>query len=121
MFQTVNGHERIYMMPYSRDAVMWQMSFPMTEDEARALSTEGSEALKQEGDVRKLIRAVQDARKEKGLSPQDEVTLTLSSKDTLGDISLLISTCKISQVTEDSSITTNQVEISSGNIYFVIG
>ena len=40
------------MMPYSRDAVMWQMSFPMTEDEARALSTEGSEALKQEAILR---------------------------------------------------------------------
>ena len=29
VFQTVNGHERIYMMPYSRDAVMWQLSFPL--------------------------------------------------------------------------------------------
>lgn len=39
IFQTVNGHERIYVMPYSHDAIMWQMSFPMTEDEARSLST----------------------------------------------------------------------------------
>lgn len=36
------------MMPYSRDAVMWQMSFPMPEDEARALSHQGPDALKQE-------------------------------------------------------------------------
>lgn len=48
VFQTVNGHERIYMMPYSRDAVMWQLSFPIPEDEARALSTKGSDVLKQE-------------------------------------------------------------------------
>lgn len=39
IFQTVNGHERIYVMPYSHDAIMWQMSFPMTEDAARSLST----------------------------------------------------------------------------------
>lgn len=48
VFQTVNGHNRIYMMPYSRDSIMWQMSFPMTEDTAHTLSIEGSDALKQE-------------------------------------------------------------------------
>jgi 2-polyprenyl-6-methoxyphenol hydroxylase-like FAD-dependent oxidoreductase len=48
VFQTVNGRERIYIMPYSQDAVMWQMSFPMTEEEARALSVQGPDALKQE-------------------------------------------------------------------------
>lgn len=36
------------MMPYSRDSIMWQMSFPMTEDEARVLSAQGPDALKQE-------------------------------------------------------------------------
>jgi salicylate hydroxylase len=48
VFQTVNGHERIYMMPYSVDAVMWQLSFPMPEEEAKALSSKGAEALKEE-------------------------------------------------------------------------
>ena len=48
VFQTVNGHERMYMMPYSRDAIMWQLSFPIPEDEARKLSDQGPEALKQE-------------------------------------------------------------------------
>lgn len=48
VFQTVNGHERIYMMPYSQDAVMWQLSFPISEDEARGLSAQGSDALKKE-------------------------------------------------------------------------
>ncbi|MBP7822885.1 FAD-dependent monooxygenase [Candidatus Gracilibacteria bacterium] len=48
VFQTVNGRERIYMMPYSQDAVMWQLSFPMPENEARALSVQGPDALKQE-------------------------------------------------------------------------
>jgi 2-polyprenyl-6-methoxyphenol hydroxylase-like FAD-dependent oxidoreductase len=48
VFQTVNGHERIYMMPYSSDSVMWQLSFPMPEEEANALSIQGAQALKEE-------------------------------------------------------------------------
>jgi len=48
VFQTVNGHERIYMMPYSLDSVMWQLSFPMPEEEAKALSAQGTQALKEE-------------------------------------------------------------------------
>lgn len=48
VFQTVNGHERIYMMPYSLDSIMWQLSFPMPEEEAKALSARGAEALKEE-------------------------------------------------------------------------
>jgi len=48
VFQTANGNERIYMMPYSSDSVMWQLSFPMPEDEAKALSTQGTQALKEE-------------------------------------------------------------------------
>jgi 2-polyprenyl-6-methoxyphenol hydroxylase-like FAD-dependent oxidoreductase len=49
VFQTVNGHERIYMMPYDENTIMWQLSFPMTENEAKILSKKGSQALKQEG------------------------------------------------------------------------
>lgn len=48
VFQTVNGHERIYVMPYSLDSVMWQLSFPLSEEEAKALSAQGALALKQE-------------------------------------------------------------------------
>ncbi|CDF78887.1 2-polyprenyl-6-methoxyphenol hydroxylase and related FAD-dependent oxidoreductases [Formosa agariphila KMM 3901] len=48
VFQTANGNERIYMMPFSANAVMWQLSFPMAEDEAKALSAQGPEALKTE-------------------------------------------------------------------------
>lgn len=48
VFQTVNGHERIYVMPYSLDSVMWQLSFPMVEEEAKALSAQGALALKEE-------------------------------------------------------------------------
>lgn len=48
VFQTANGHERIYMMPYSKTAIMWQLSFPMLETEAKTLSSLGSDALKKE-------------------------------------------------------------------------
>ncbi len=48
VFQTVNGYERIYMMPYSLDSVMWQLSFPLSEEEAKTLSAQGAQALKEE-------------------------------------------------------------------------
>ena len=48
VFQTANGNERIYMMPYSSDSVMWQLSFPMTEIAAKSLSKKGPKALKKE-------------------------------------------------------------------------
>ena len=48
VFQTANGNERIYMMPYTSDSVMWQLSFPMPEEEAKALSAQGPQALKEE-------------------------------------------------------------------------
>lgn len=48
VFQTVNGNERMYMMPYSLNSIMWQLSFPMPEEEAKALSARGVQALKEE-------------------------------------------------------------------------
>lgn len=48
VFQTANGNERIYVMPYDADSVMWQLSFPIDETEAKKLSASGVEALKEE-------------------------------------------------------------------------
>lgn len=48
VFQTANGNERIYIMPYTSDSVMWQLSFPMQEEQAKALSAQGTKALKEE-------------------------------------------------------------------------
>lgn len=48
VFQTANGQERIYIMPYKKDSVMWQLSFPIEEQEACALAALGTEALKKE-------------------------------------------------------------------------
>ncbi|WP_255558346.1 FAD-dependent oxidoreductase [Flavobacterium taihuense] len=52
VFQTANGTERIYMMPYTSDSVMWQLSFPMPEEEAKVLSARGPQALKEEACLR---------------------------------------------------------------------
>jgi salicylate hydroxylase len=68
VFQTANGNERIYMMPYTADSVMWQLSFPMDEDEAKALSAQGTQALKAEAlrrcqwhePIPKIIAATQE-------------------------------------------------------------
>lgn len=46
VFQTANGRERIYMMPYDAHNIMWQLSFPMELEAATALSAQGPQALK---------------------------------------------------------------------------
>jgi 2-polyprenyl-6-methoxyphenol hydroxylase-like FAD-dependent oxidoreductase len=48
VFQTANGHERIYIMPYDAETIMWQLSFPMPEEAALQLSSQGPKALKEE-------------------------------------------------------------------------
>jgi salicylate hydroxylase len=48
VFQTANGVERIYIMPFDKDSVMWQLSFPMSEEDAKTLSSKGKKALKAE-------------------------------------------------------------------------
>lgn len=48
VFQTVNGKERMYMMPYDTDSIMWQFSFTLPEKEAKNLSRQGAPALKKE-------------------------------------------------------------------------
>lgn len=48
VFQTANGNERIYVMPYDADSVMWQLSFPIDEAEAKILNKNGVQALKEE-------------------------------------------------------------------------
>lgn len=48
VFQTANGHERIYVMPFKADSVMWQLSFPITEADAKTLAAQGPASLKQQ-------------------------------------------------------------------------
>lgn len=79
-----------------------------------------TEALQKEGDLRKLMRAVQDARKEKGLVPSDSITLTLSAASDVGDMSLLLSVCKVKEITTDATVTENPTELSSGLVYISV-
>ena len=46
VFQTADGVTRIYMMPYSQTEYMWQLSFPLSESDAKNLSALGSVALR---------------------------------------------------------------------------
>jgi 2-polyprenyl-6-methoxyphenol hydroxylase-like FAD-dependent oxidoreductase len=48
VFQTADGTTRIYMMPYAANTYMWQLSFPLPEDEAKQLALEGPVALQKE-------------------------------------------------------------------------
>ncbi|MGA9213557.1 FAD-dependent monooxygenase [Kaistella sp.] len=48
VFQTANGKERIYMMPFDQNSIMWQLSFPIEESAANKLSADGKSALKTE-------------------------------------------------------------------------
>ncbi len=48
VFQTANGNERIYMMPYDSENIMWQLSFPLSEEKAKKLNLQGPKALKEE-------------------------------------------------------------------------
>jgi isoleucyl-tRNA synthetase len=90
------------------------------QGEDAVLDSTITEELQKEGDMRKLIRAIQDARKTKGLVHSDEVSLTVSSFTHLGDTSLLLSTCKIKEIKEDKSVNDNSLELSSGVLYFVL-
>ena len=48
VFQTANGNERIYMMPYNSESIMWQLSFPLSEEKAKELNKLGVNSLKEE-------------------------------------------------------------------------
>jgi isoleucyl-tRNA synthetase len=84
------------------------------------LDTTITEELQREGDMRKLLRAVQDARKEKGLSPSDHITLVVSSLTLLSGRSQLEATCKIAAIKESQTISGTSVEFSEGIVRFEI-
>lgn len=52
VFQTANGVERIYMMPFDSESIMWQLSFPLPEKKAKTLNIEGPVSLKKEAMAR---------------------------------------------------------------------
>ena len=96
VFQTANGKERIYMMPYTTDSIMWQLSFPLSETEAKALSNKGPKELKNEASRRtqwhKPIPQVLKATSEANISGYpvyDRELLNSEAMENLGEISLI--------------------------------
>ncbi|MEX0917765.1 MAG: class I tRNA ligase family protein [Candidatus Paceibacterota bacterium] len=53
----------------------------MSLDTDVALDTQITPELKAEGDARELTRAIQDLRKQKGLNPEDRISLTIQTSD----------------------------------------
>ncbi len=96
VFQTANGNERIYIMPYDSNSVMWQLSFPMLEDEAKALSALGPQALKDEASRRTLwhdpipqIIAATQATQISGYPVYDRELLKPNLLENIGPITLI--------------------------------
>jgi isoleucyl-tRNA synthetase len=87
-----------------------------SQDEDAVLDTTITEELKREGDIRKLVRAVQDMRKEEGLNPLDEIGLVFSSLSNIGDTSTLRSVCKIKYINEDATIDGQKVGLSDTTV-----
>ncbi len=84
------------MMPYSRDTVMWQLSFPMSEEEARQLSAEGPAALKKESirrtpwhDPIPQILAATEMSKITGYPVYDREMLTMEHLKNAGSVTLI--------------------------------
>ena len=96
VFQTANGHERIYMMPYDAHSIMWQLSFPLTEAEAKELSSQGAAALKKEAcrrtqwhkPIPDILAATQEAQIS-GYPVYDRELLQTSLLKNLGPVTLI--------------------------------
>lgn len=96
VFQTANGNERIYIMPYASDSVMWQLSFPMSEKEAKVLSAKGSQALKAEAcrrtqwhdPIPQILLATQEAQIS-GYPVYDRELLKPELLEKLGQVTLI--------------------------------
>jgi 2-polyprenyl-6-methoxyphenol hydroxylase-like FAD-dependent oxidoreductase len=96
VFQTANGNERIYMMPFTSDSVMWQLSFPMPEEEAKTLSAKGPQALKEEAcrrtqwhDPIPQIMAATLAAQVSGYPVYDRELLTSDLLEKAGSVTLI--------------------------------
>ncbi len=86
--------------------------------EACALDVTITPLLQAEGDVRNLMRAIQDARKQKGHTPKDTITLVTEYEIPERFKADLMSTCKVGAIERGDGPYT--AEASSGTVRFDI-
>ena len=95
----------------------------VTEMKERAeLDTDITPELKQEGDARELMRAIQSMRKEKGLETSDRISLTIQTSDG-GEAVVNAFSEEIKQTVGAESIDfgdANGVEVKAGKHEFTI-
>ncbi|MFD2554606.1 FAD-dependent oxidoreductase [Sphingobacterium tabacisoli] len=96
VFQTANGNDRLYVMPYTVDSIMWQLSFPISEADALDLSAKGRKALKEEACLRTpwhapipQLMAATPEDKISGYPVYDRELLHTEQFDHIGDVTLL--------------------------------
>ncbi len=95
-----------------------EISFNESQTENCVLDTTVTELLQAEGDVRNLMRAVQDARKDRGLTPKDSIVLATEYVVPEQFMTLLMNTCRIGSIEKGSGTYT--AETSTGTIAFDI-
>lgn len=95
-----------------------ELAHDVSLEQACSLDMNITPELKAEGDVRNLMRAIQDARKEKGLTPKDAVTLVTSYEVPEMFRVDLMNTCRVSAIENGSGPYT--AETSTGTVSFDI-
>lgn len=106
--------EKEYLVQISEELNVKEVLVDVALTEGVMLDTEITEALKNEGDTRKLIRAVQEARKIKNLTPKDIVELTVSrsvSKE-------VESVCSVTIKVDELFISDTSVDFTDGKVYY---
>jgi isoleucyl-tRNA synthetase len=96
----------------------------LEDDKLVTLDTNITEELKQEGAYRELARAIQDARKEKKLQPQDEVELNISTnsefvKEVLNKFAGELKTqCNLSTFSQAEVVNGQEVNVAGEKVVF---